>query len=449
MLRIMEGVKKTGIELGLKENWQQFTLLVIINAFVGGMVGLERSILPRIADVEFHIAAKTAILSFIIVFGIVKAITNYYTGTLANKFGRKKLLVAGWIIGIPIPFILMFAPSWGWIIAANVLLGINQGLTWSSTVVMKIDLVGEKQRGFAMGLNEFAGYISVAIVAFLTGWIASEYGIRPYPFYLGIGLVIMGLIGSIFFIKDTKHHVAKETISNTVPRLKNIFWDTTWKNKNLGSVTQAGLINNLNDGMAWGIFPILLSTKGFTIGEIGIVTAIYPAVWGIGQLFTGKMADKFCKKDMLYTGMFLQAISLLILVWANTLSHFIILSSVLGWGTAMVYPTFLATVAENTNPQDRAKSIGIFRLWRDLGYAIGAILTGIIADLISINASIIFIGLLTLASALIIRYRMRCRTDGPVKIWDWITNKHKQHAATENTRVLCNKAIQEVNKAIS
>ena len=437
------------VRLGLKENWKQFTLLVIINGFVGGMVGLERSILPRIAEKEFAIAAKTAILSFIIVFGIVKAITNYYTGTLANKFGRKKLLVAGWIIGIPIPFILMFAPSWSWIIAANVLLGINQGLTWSSTVVMKIDLVGEKQRGFAMGLNEFAGYISVAIVAFLTGWIASEYGLRPYPFYLGIGLVFLGLVGSIFFIKDTKHHVAKETISNTVPRLKNIFWDTTWKNKNLGSVTQAGLINNLNDGMAWGIFPILLATKGFTIGEIGIVTAIYPAVWGIGQLFTGRMADKFCKKDMLYTGMFLQAIALIVLVWANTMFHFIMLSSILGWGTAMVYPTFLATVAEYTNPQDRAKSIGIFRLWRDLGYAIGAILTGIIADLISINASIIFIGMLTLTSAFIIRYRMICRIDGTLKIWGWVTNKDEQHAGTENTRVLCNRATSAIDNTIT
>jgi MFS family permease len=402
------------VQLGLKENWKQFTLLVIINAFVGGMVGLERSILPQIAEKEFAIAAKTAILSFIIVFGIVKAITNYYTGALANRFGRKKLLVAGWIIGIPIPFILMYAPDWNWIIAANVLLGINQGLTWSSTVVMKIDLVGEKQRGFAMGLNEFAGYIAVAIVAFLTGWIASEYGIRPYPFYLGIGLVIMGLVGSIFFIRDTKHHVAKETISNTIPRLKNIFWDTTWKDKNLGSVTQAGLINNLNDGMAWGIFPILLATKGFTIGEIGIVTAIYPAVWGLGQLFTGRMADKYCKKDMLYIGMFLQAIALIVLIWANTMLHFIILSSVLGWGTAMVYPTFLATVAENTNPQDRAKSIGIFRLWRDLGYAIGAILTGIIADVFSIEAAILFIGLLTLVSAFIICYRMRCKVEDKI-----------------------------------
>ncbi|MGB4819996.1 MAG: MFS transporter [Saprospiraceae bacterium] len=411
------------IQLGLKENWKQFSLLVLINAFVGGMVGMERSILPRIAEIEFHIAAKTAILSFIIVFGIVKAITNYYTGTLANRFGRKKLLVAGWIIGLPIPFILMFAPSWSWIIAANVLLGINQGLTWSSTVVMKIDLVGEKQRGFAMGLNEFAGYIAVALVAFLTGWIASEYGIRPYPFYTGIVLVIFGLLGSLFLIKDTRHHVAQETINNSIPRLQHIFWDTTWKDKNLGSVTQAGLINNLNDGMAWGIFPILLATKGFSIAEIGIVTAIYPAVWGIGQLFTGRMADKFCKKDMLYVGMLLQAVALIVLVWAETMSHFITLSAILGWGTAMVYPTFLATVAENTHPQDRAKSIGIFRLWRDLGYAIGAILTGILADWYSINSAILFIGFLTFISSLIIQFRMQCKPSDPTKIWDWMKLK--------------------------
>ena len=411
------------VTLGLKENWKQFTLLVIINGFVGGMVGLERSILPQIAEQEFAIAAKTAILSFIIVFGIVKAITNYYTGALANKYGRKNLLVAGWLIAIPIPFILMFAPNWNWIIAANVLLGINQGLTWSSTVVMKIDLVGEKQRGFAMGLNEFAGYLSVAIIAFLTGWIAGKYGIRPYPFYLGFVFVFFGLIGSIFWIKDTKHHVAKETITSTVPILKNIFWDTTWKNKNLGSVTQAGLINNLNDGMVWGIFPILLANKNFTIEQIGVIAAIYPGVWGLGQLFTGKMADKFCKKDMLFTGMFLQAIALVSFVWANTMFEYAVLSSVLGWGTAMVYPTFLATVAENTHPQDRAKSIGIFRLWRDLGYAVGAILTGIIADLISINASVLFIGFLTFLSSLIIYFRMRCGEGSSEKILHWILRK--------------------------
>ncbi|MEX2590853.1 MAG: MFS transporter [Chitinophagales bacterium] len=417
------------IRLGLKENWKQFSLLVIINGFVGGMVGLERSILPQIAEQEFAIAAKTAILSFIVVFGVVKALSNYYAGALANRFGRKNLLVVGWVIAIPVPLILMYAQSWNWIIAANVLLGINQGLAWSSTVVMKIDLVGDKQRGFAMGLNEFAGYLSVAIVAFLTGYIAGEYGIRPYPFYIGIALVILGLLGSIFLIKDTRHHVAKETVSNKVTKLKNIFWDTTWKDKNLGSVSQAGLINNLNDGMAWGIFPMLLASKNFNLEQIGIVTAVYPAVWGIGQLFTGRMADKFCKKDMLFSGMLLQAIALIFFAWANSMFHFVSLAAVLGWGTAMVYPTFLATVAENTHPQDRAKSIGIFRFWRDMGYAIGAILTGIIADTLGIIPSIVFIGILTFISSAIIYIRMSCGEGTSVKMLDWIFGK-KSHVGS-------------------
>ncbi len=399
-----------GVQQGLKENWQQFTILVIINAFVGGMVGLERSILPKIAEVEFLIAAKTAILSFIIVFGVVKALTNYFTGALANKVGRKNLLTIGWLFGIPVPFVLMFAENWNWIVAANVLLGINQGLTWSSTVVMKIDLVGEKQRGFAMGLNEFAGYIAVAVVAFLTGWIAAEYGLRPYPFYIGVALAILGLSGSWLLVKDTKHHVAAEVGSSKVARLNNVFWQTTWKDKNLGSVTQAGLINNLNDGMAWGILPILLATKGFSLDQIGIITATYPAVWGVGQLFTGKMADLFCKKNLLFLGMLLQGVVLIALLFAQTMVHFLILSVLLGWGTAMVYPTFLATVAENTHPHDRAKSLGVFRLWRDLGYAIGAFLTGVIADTLGLPASILVIGLLTTASAMIIYYRMRCFT---------------------------------------
>ena len=399
------GEMATSVKLGLKENWKQFALLVIINAFVGGMIGLERSILPQIAEVEFHIAAKTAILSFIIVFGIVKAVTNYFAGVLANKIGRKKLLTIGWLFGIPVPFVLMFADNWNWIVAANVLLGINQGLTWSSTVMMKIDLVGEKQRGFAMGLNEFAGYFALAVIAFLTGWIASEYGLRPYPFYIGIALSLMGFFASWLLVKDTKHHIATETTTSKIPRLKNIFWQTTWEHKNLGSVTQAGLINNLNDGMAWGLFPILLAAKNFSIGQIGIVTAIYPAVWGIGQLFTGRMADRFPKKALLFWGMLLQGLALVGFLFASTMTHFIILSSLLGSGTAMVYPTFLATVAENTHPADRANSLGVFRLWRDLGYAIGAILTGIIADTLGINASILVIGLLTIISAAIIFYR--------------------------------------------
>lgn len=393
--------------LGLRENWRQFTILVIINAFVGGMVGLERSILPQIAEEEFHIAAKSALLSFIVVFGIVKALTNYYTGVLANKVGRKNLLIIGWFIAIPIPFLLMYAPTWNWIIATNVLLGISQGLTWSSTVVMKIDLVGDKQRGLAMGLNEFAGYISVAIVAFLTGWIASSYGVRPYPFYIGFVLVFLGLVGSIFLVKDTKQHVASESSSSSVPRLKSVFWETTWKHRNLGAVTQAGLINNLNDGMIWGIFPIVLAVKNFTLAEIGIITAVYPAVWGLGQLLTGKMADVFPKKLLLFWGMLLQAIALLFIIYAENKMQYIVLAAILGWGTAMVYPTFLATVAENTHPQDRAKSIGIFRLWRDLGYAIGAIITGIIADWWNIDTAILFISVLTFVSAIIIQLRMR------------------------------------------
>ncbi len=394
------------IKLGLKENWKQFTILVIINGFVGGMVGLERTILPQIAEQEFAIAAKSAILSFIVVFGIVKAITNYYTGVLANKWGRKNLLILGWVVAIPVPFILMLAENWNWIIAANILLGINQGLAWSSTVVMKIDLVGEKQRGFAMGLNEFAGYLSVAIVAFFTGYIANTYGVRPYPFYIGIGLIVLGLLGSILFVKDTRHHVAMETGTSAVPRLKHVFWDTTWKHPNLGAVSQAGLVNNLNDGMVWGILPILLASKDFSLKEIGILTAVYPAVWGLGQLFTGKMADIYEKRKLLFWGMFMQAIALVVLIWASTMTEFIVIGSILGFGTALVYPTFLATVAENTHPLDRAKSIGIFRLWRDLGYAIGAILTGIIADLFNLNAAILFIGILTFISSVVILVRM-------------------------------------------
>jgi MFS family permease len=418
ILKKYNKIKKA--KLGLKENWKQFTLLVIINAFVGGMVGLERSILPRIAEVEFHIAAKTAILSFIVVFGITKAIANYFTGAWANKIGRKTLLTIGWMFAIPVPFILMYAPDWNWIVAANILLGINQGLSWSSTVMMKIDLVGEKQRGFAMGLNEFAGYLAVAIVAFLTGWIASEYGLRPYPFYIGIALAFLGFFASWLFVKDTGHHIEQERATSKVPLLKNIFWQTTWKNKNLGSVTQAGLTNNLNDGMIWGIYPMLLASKGFTLGEIGIIAGLYPAVWGISQLLTGKMADHFCKKDLIFSGMLMQGIALVVLLFAQTFMHFIILSSILGFGTALVYPTFLATIAENTNPADRAKSLGIFRFWRDLGYAIGAILTGIIADAFGISASIVVIGLLTIGSAGIILFRMKCFHFSGIRLFSWM-----------------------------
>jgi MFS family permease len=407
LLKCIEANTMSEIKLGLKENWKQFSLLVIVNAFVGGMVGLERSILPELAEKEFHIAGNSAILSFIIVFGIVKALTNYFTGTLANRLGRKNLLIIGWLIAIPIPFILMQASHWNWIIFANALLGINQGLAWSSTVVMKIDLVGEKQRGFAMGLNEFAGYIAVALVAFLTAYVASQYGTRPFPFYIGIVLVVLGLLFSVFLIKDTRHHVSLEKLSSKVPRLKNVFWQTTWKHKTLGSVTQAGLVNNLNDGMVWGIFPILLAQQHFSIGQIGMITAIYPAVWGLGQLFTGKMADVFPKRNLLFIGMLLQALALFGFFMAETVLVYTILSVALGFGTALVYPTFLATIAENTHPEDRASSVGVFRLWRDLGYAFGAILTGIIADFFNLNVAILFIASLTLISAFVLVVRMK------------------------------------------
>lgn len=395
------------VELGLKENWRQFFLLVIINAFVGGMVGLERTILPELAEVDFGMAAKTAILSFIIVFGVVKAITNYYTGVLANKLGRKNLLILGWLIALPIPFILIYAQSWSWIIFANVLLGINQGLTWSSTVVMKIDLVGEKNRGLAMGLNESAGYLAVGGVAFLTGWIASEYGLRPYPFYMGIAFAFIGLISSWLFVKDTIHHVNAETTTSDLPKLKNIFWETTWINKNLGSISQAGLVNNLNDGMVWGLFPILLATKNFDLEQIGKIVALYPIVWGLGQLFTGKMADHFNKKNMLFWGMLVQGFALLLMIFATSFFHFATLSIILGIGTAIVYPTFLAAIADYAHPQQRAESIGVFRLWRDLGYAVGALLTGILSDLLGINWAVGSIGLLTILSSIIILIRMQ------------------------------------------
>lgn len=398
----------TPVELGLRKNWRQFTILIIINAFVGGMIGLERTIIPQIAEADFDLAGKTAILSFIVVFGVSKAITNYFTGVLANKYGRKRLLVAGWIFALPVPVILMQADTWAWIIFANVLLGINQGLAWSSTVVMKIDLVGEKNRGLAMGLNEFAGYVALALVAFTTGWIANEYGLRPYPFYLGIAVALAGLILSVFFAKDTNKHVLLESTSAPAPRLKNVFLETTWKHKSLGAVTQAGVVNNLNDGMVWGLFPLLLTSKGFDLTDIGVIVAIYPAVWGIGQLFTGVLADRYCKRNLLFYGMLLQGIALAIMVWAESFSAFVLLSVLLGIGTAIVYPTFLAAVADHTHPEQRPQSIGVFRLWRDLGYAFGAVLTGVIADYYGLVAPVLAIGLLTMVSAVTVQYRMVC-----------------------------------------
>jgi MFS family permease len=394
------------IQLGLKENWLQFTILVIVNAFVGGMVGLERTIFPKFAELEFGIASKSAILSFIVAFGITKAFTNYFTGKLANKYGRKNLLILGWLIAIPVPLLLLYAPNWNWVVVANVLLGINQGLTWSSTVVMKIDLVGNKDRGMAMGINEFAGYFAVGIVAFFTGYIAQEYGVKPYPFYLGIGIAIIGLILSVLFVKDTRKFVNQEQELNQTESLENVFIETSFKNKNLSAITQAGMVNNLNDGMIWGLLPILLFSLDFDTQKIGFIAAVYPAVWGIGQLFTGKMSDIYSKKKMLFWGMLLQGIAIIAINTTTNFNDLAFIAAILGFGTALVYPTFLAAIAETTTPTQRAESIGVFRLWRDLGYAIGAILSGIIADVFGIEYAIVSIGIITILSSLVIKFRM-------------------------------------------
>ncbi|WP_421889204.1 MFS transporter [Marinoscillum sp.] len=394
---------------GLRKNWRQFTILVIINAFVGGMVGLERTILPGLAQEVFLINSTSVILSFIVVFGVSKAITNYLTGALANRIGRKNLLVIGWLVALPVPVILIYAPLWSWVVFANVLLGISQGLTWSSTVVMKIDLVGPKNRGLAMGLNESAGYLAVGAVAYLTGMIADGYGVRPYPFYMGIGFGLIGLLLSWVLVSDTGHLVEEEGENDETRQLKNVFVDTTWRDRNLGAITQAGLINNLNDGMMWGVLPLFLALKGFELRSIGQIVAIYPVVWGLGQLFTGKLADLLPKKAMLFYGMAFQGLAIVLIALSDSYTAFATLSVVLGVSTAVVYPTFLASISAYTHPSQRAASVGVFRLWRDLGYAAGAIFTGVVADLMSLDWAVIFIGVLTLSSAVFIAIRMENR----------------------------------------
>lgn len=395
-----------GVKLGLRENWKQFTLLVVINGFVGGMIGMERSIFPQFAELEFGIASKTAILSFITAFGITKALANYYTGRLANRFGRRNLLLVGWLMAIPVPFLLIHAPNWSVVIFANMLLGMSQGLTWSSTVVMKIDLVGEKDRGFAMGLNEFAGYFAVGMVAFLTGLVADRYGVTPYPFYIGIFISVVGLLLTTLWAKDTRAFVHQESTTDASVTLDNVFMETTFKNKTLSAVTQAGLVNNLNDGMIWGLLPMVLFLLNFDHENIGILTAIYPTVWGVGQLFTGKMSDHYSKKAMLFWGMLLQGLAILLIPLSSDFYTLASISAILGSGTALVYPTFLSTIAQATSPAQRAESIGSFRLWRDLGYAFGAVISGITADLFGVQCAIFLIGGLTIISAFIIKVRM-------------------------------------------
>jgi MFS family permease len=394
--------------LGLKQNLRQFIILILVNAFVGAMIGIERSIFPEFAAFKFNIHSTSVILSFIVIFGFSKAIANYFSGFLAAKYTRKKVLLLGWILALPVPLIFIYAPTWNWIIFANVLLGIHQGFAWSSTVVMKIDLVGQQNRGLAMGLNEFAGYIAVALMAFFTAYIADQFGIYPFPFYLGLVVAELGLLISWIFVKDTSGFVQleSETTSSSIPRLNNIFLETSFTNKNLSAVTQAGLVNNLNDGMVWGLLPIILIQKKFTLIDIGIITSIYPAVWGLTQIVTGKLADIVAKKQLLFWGMLLQAFAIAYLIFAATYIEMITVAVFLGLGTAMVYPTFLATISDNTHAMDRAKSLGIFRFWRDSGYAVGAIITGLTADYFGAPISIGIIAALTLFSAIFIKIRM-------------------------------------------
>jgi len=394
---------------GLAANWKQFSLLVILNAFVGAMIGLERSILPAYAGERFHLFSTSVILSFIIIFGISKAIANYFSGYLASRFSRKSILIAGWILALPVPLIFLYTNSWNGVILANILLGIHQGFTWSTNVVMKIDLAGPKNRGLAMGLNEFSGYIAVAAMAYLTSWIADTYGVFPYPFYLGIAISVAGLLITLFFIKDTGRHVEAEAASGAdlQKQFANIFSATSFTHRQLSSVTQAGLVNNLNDGMIWGLLPILLAQRHFSLTEIGILTATYPAVWGLAQVLTGKLADIFSKKGLLFWGMFLQAMAIFALPYATQFWELFSVCILIGLGTAMVYPTFLAAISIYTHPYDRAKSLGVFRFWRDSGYAIGAVLTGYFADLWGLENSIFLTAIITLLSSLVIFFRMK------------------------------------------
>lgn len=399
------------IALGLTENLGQFTLLVLVNAFVGGMVGLKRTVLPLIAEREFGIASKSAILSFIVSFGLVKAFVNLFAGRFSERSGRKKLLVAGWLFALPVPFMIMSAQSWTTIIFANVLLGINQGLCWSTTVIMKIDLVGPKRRGMAMGLNEFAGYGAVSLAALASGYIASIYGLRPTPFYLGVVFAIAGLLISATLVRDTTQHAREETRvlhkdARQVPSFREMFAQTSYRNPTLFSVSQAGLVNNLNDGMTWGLFPLFFAAYGLGVDQIGILAATYPAVWGISQIATGSLSDRWGRKWLIVCGMWIQAIGIVLIASApwftrapsDNFSWWMIGAVLLGAGTALVYPTLLAAIGDVAHPDWRASAIGVYRFWRDLGYAVGAIMAGVVADFLGLTWAIVVIGVLTFTS---------------------------------------------------
>jgi MFS family permease len=406
-------MKPNPIKLGLRPNFRQFLILVLVNAFVGAMIGLEQTVVPLIGKNEFGIESSAIIVSFIASFGAVKAVLNLLAGNMSDKWGRKNVLVLGWIFGIPVPVILLFAPDWNWIIFANILLGVNQGLAWSMTVNMKIDLVGKSQRGFALGLNEFAGYFSVAAIGFLTGYLASTFGLKPYPFYLGIIFAILGFAISWIIVKDTRKFTTlelKENASespeqeNTAKDLtfKEVFLQTSWKNRTLLAISQAGLINNLIFGVTWGIFTLYFSSFTIGISEIGFLKALHPGIWGVLQLLTGTLSDKVGRKVLIYPGMFIQGIGVWVVLFTNFYWGWIVGMSLIGIGTALVYPTLLAAISDLANPKWRATSLGVYRFWRDIGFVFGAIGIGYLADLFGLNIAIHLVAFLALASGIFV-----------------------------------------------
>ena len=406
------------VALGLRQNAAQFTLLVAVNALVGGMLGQERTVLPLLGEQEFGLRAHTAALSFILVFGLAKAATNYFAGTWADRYGRKPVLVAGWLVAVPVPLMLIWAPSWGWVLVANLLLGVSQGLTWSITVVMKIDLVGPARRGLAMGLNEAAGYGAVAVTALATGYLAEAHGLRPAPFLLGIAFAALGLGLSTLAVRETRDHARLEAAGHVARddgrhdhlhgelTDRAVFVQTSFREPALSSASQAGLVNNLNDGLAWGLFPVLFAAAGLSVGQIGILAAVYPGVWGVGQLFTGALSDRWGRKWLIAAGMWTQALGLAVVAMGTGFTPWMVGAVLLGAGTAMVYPTLLAAIGDVAHPTWRARSVGIYRLWRDGGFAVGALLAGIVADALGVRTAVWTVAVLTALSGLVVAVRM-------------------------------------------